>query len=168
MGLAGPPSQRHDVQILTSGFQFAGQLETLGAAGQYINQSARHSLSLYDVHLSPLTPGSPLRGIFRPHAVVLRSQVIFLYLASEEGRASVSTFTRKDLMMIYTPIAVCRGYLPMPAEARIGDFLGVVPGELLPVIDAHIFPFVELPAPFPMEADLMLMGRSHWLFYHPA
>jgi hypothetical protein len=72
------------------------------------------------------------------------------------------------MMMIYTPIAVCRGYLPMPAEARIGDFLGVVPGELLPVIDARIFPFVELPAPFPLEADLMLMGRSHWLFYHPA
>jgi hypothetical protein len=168
MGLGGPSSERHDVQILTSGFQFAGQLETLGPAGQYINQSERYSLSLYDVHLSPLTPGSPLKGIFRPHAIVLRSQVIFLYLASEEAQASVSTFTRKDLMMIYTPIAVCRGYLPMPAEARIGDFLSVVPGELLPVIDAQIFPFKELPSPFPLKADLMLMGRSHWLFYHPA
>ena len=168
MGLAGPPSERHDVQILTRGFQFAGQLETIGAAGQYINQAERHNLSLFDVHLSPLTPGSPLKGIFRPHAVVLRSQVIFLYLASEEAQASVSTFMRKDLMMIYTPIAVCRGYLPMPAEARIGDFLGVVPGELLPIVDAHIFPFVELPAPFSLEVDLMLMGRSHWLFYHPA
>jgi hypothetical protein len=70
--------------------------------------------------------------------------------------------------MIYTPIAVCRGHFPMPSEAKIGDFLGVVPGDLLPIVDAHIFPFVELSAPFVREAELLLIGRSHLLFYHPA
>jgi hypothetical protein len=70
--------------------------------------------------------------------------------------------------MIYTPIAVCRGHFPMPSEARIGDFLSVVPGDLLPVRDVRIFPFVELSAPFTLEAELLLIGRSHLLFYHPA
>ena len=168
MGLQAPASERHDVQILTPQFQFSGQLETVGPPGQFINQAARDSLSLYDVHLTPLTPGSPLKGIARPHVVVLRSQVVLLYLASEEARASVSKFARRELLMVYTSIAVCRGYVPLPAEARLGDFLGVVPGELLPIVEARVFPFVELSAPFTFEAELMLVGRSHLMFYHPA
>lgn len=168
MGLQAPPTQRHDVQILTSHFQFSGQLETVGPAGNFINDPARQSLSFHDVHLSPLTQGSPLKGISRPHVVILKSQIALFYLASEESRASISTFARRELLMIYTPVAVCRGYFPMPSEARIGDFLGVVPGDLLPIVDAHIYPFVELSAPFTREAELLLIGRSQLLFYHPA
>ncbi|MCP4540844.1 MAG: hypothetical protein GY832_27210 [Chloroflexi bacterium] len=167
MGLKAPPSQRHDVQILTTHFQFTGQLETVGPAGNFINDPARQSLSFYDVQLSPLTPGSPLKGISRPHVVIMKSQIVLLYLASEESRASISTFQRQEQLMIYTPVAVCRGHFPMPSEARIGDFLGVVPGDLLPIIDAHIFPFVELSIPFVREAELLLLGRSNLLFYHP-
>ena len=167
MGLQAPPTQRHDVQVLTTNFQFNGQLETVGPAGNYINDPARQSLSLYDVHLSPLTPGSPLRGISRPHVVILKSQIVLFYLASEEARASVSTFARHEPLMIYTPVAVCRGHFPMPSEARIGDLLSVVPGDLLPLLDARIFPFTELPAPFTLEAELLLIGRSQLLFYHP-
>ena len=168
MGLQAPPTQRYDVQILTTHFQFSGQLETVGPAGNFINDPSRQSLSFYDVHLSPLTPGSPLKGIARPHVVILKSQIVLFYLASEEARDSISTFTRHEPLMIYTPIAVCRGHFPMPSEARIGDFLGVVPGDLLPFLDAHIFPFVELSSPFIREAELLLIGRSHLLFYHPA
>ena len=168
MGLQALPTQQHDVQILTTHFQFSGQLETVGPAGNYINDPARQSLSFHDVHLSPLTPGNPLKGIARPHVVILKSQIILCYLVSEESRASISTFARREPMMIYTPVAVCRGHFPMPSEARIGDFLGVVPGDLLPVLDVHIFPFVELPAPFVREAELLLIGRPHLQFYHPA
>lgn len=168
MGLKAPPSQRHDVQILTTHFQFSGQLETVGPAGNFVNDPARESLSLYDVHLSPLTPGSPLKGIARPHVVILKPQIVLLYFASTEARDSISTFARRELLMIYTPVAVCRSYFPMPAEAKIGDFLGVVPGDLLPIADACIFPLVELPAPFPTEVEMILLGRSYMLFYHPA
>ena len=168
MGLQAPPTQRYDVQILTVHFQFNGQLETVGPVGNYITDSSRHSLSLYDVHLSPLTPGSPLKGMSRPHAVVLRSQIVLFYLSSEEARASVSTFARLEPLVIYTPIAVCRGHFPVPSEARIGDFIGVVAGELLPIRDVRIFPFIELPAPFTLEAELLLIGCSHVLSYHRA
>ncbi len=167
MGLQAPPTQRHDVQILTSHFQFSGQLETVGPVGNYINDPNRQSLSFHDVHLSPLTPGSPLKGISRPHVIILKPHIMLCYLESEEARASIGLFSRREPMMIYTPIAVCRGHFPMPAEGKISDFLGVVPGDLLPLLDAHVFPFVDLPAPFTRQAELMLIGRSHMLFYHP-
>ena len=168
MGFKDIPVQREDVQILTNHFQFNGKLETVGPVGNYINDPNRGSLSFRDVHLSPLTPGSPLKGISRPHVVILKSNIVLCYLESEQARASISLFSRREPMMIYTPIAVCRGHFPMPAEGKINDFLGVVPGDLLPLLDAHIFPFTELPAPFARQADLILIGRSHMLFYHPA
>jgi hypothetical protein len=166
MGLQALPTQRQDVQILTTHFQFSGQLETVGPVGNYINDPSRQSLSFYDVNLSPLTPGSPLKGIARPHVVILKPQIVLMYLASEQARASISLFARRELMTIYTPVAVCRGHFPMPAEGRINDFLGIVPGDLLPILDAQIFPFIELPAPFTRQAELALIGRSHLLFYH--
>jgi len=153
--------------MLTSHFQFSGQLETVGPVGVFINDPTRESFSLYDVHFLPLTPGSPLRGIARPHVVVLRSQIMLLSLDSEEGRQSITTFARRELLTIYTPIAVCRGHFPLPAEARIADFLGVIPGELLALLDAHIFPFIDLPNPFPSQAEMLLIGRQSMLFYHP-
>ncbi len=168
MGLQAPPSKRHDVQILTTHFQFSGQLETVGPMGNYINDPSRQSLSFYDVNLSPLTPGSPLKGISRPHVVILKPQIVLLYPESEKARTSVSLFARREPLMIYTPVAVCRGYFPMPAEGKIGDFLGIVPGDLLPILDAQIFPFIDLPAPFTRQAELVLIGRSHMLFYHSA
>ncbi len=168
MGLKAPPSQRHEVQILTSRFQFSGQLETVGPVDNFVNDPARHNLSLYDVHIAPLTPGSPLQGILRPYVVIRKSRIVFLHFTSAETRASISTYPRRELLVIYMPMAVCRGHLHVPTEARLGDFLDVIPGSLLPVTEARIFPLVEMPAPFPVEAEMVLIGRSHVLFYHTA
>jgi len=168
MGLGAPPTQRHKVQILTAHFQFSGQLETVGPVENFINDPARESLSLYDVHLAPLTPGSPLKAISRPHIVILKPQIVLFYLVSAETRASIRTFARRELLVAYTPVAVCRGYFHMPAEANARDFLGVVAGDLLPVTEAHIFPFTKLPILFTTEAELVMLGRSHVLFYHTA
>jgi hypothetical protein len=75
---------------------------------------------------------------------------------------------RTELLVAYTPVAVCRGYFHMSAEARLRDFLDVAQEHLIPVTEAHIFPLVELPAPFPSEAELILIGRSQLQSYHPA
>jgi hypothetical protein len=168
MGIQAPPSQHCECNILSPHFQFSGQLETVGPAGYYINDPARTSFSLHDARMAPFTPGSPMKGIIRPHIVIIKSEIVFLYLASEEARTSVSLFARREQMMFYTPIGVCRGHMPMPAEGRIGDFLNVVPGELLPILDAQIFPFIDLPAPFPTQAEMILLGRSHLTLYHAA
>jgi hypothetical protein len=161
------PTQRHEVQILTVNFQFSGQLETLGDVSTYINDSARDSLSLYDAYFTPLTPGSPLKGFNRPHVVVRRPQIVFLYFNSDETRTSIRKLQRTEPLVVYTPIAVCRGYFHMSAEARIRDFIDATQEHLIFVTEARIFSLIEFPAPFPTEADLMLVGRSQLQSYHP-
>jgi len=168
MGLQAPPVRRHEVQILTARFQLGGQLETVGPVGNFINDSTRDSLVLYHVRLTSLTPGSPLKPISRSHVVIRKSEIIFLYLTSAETRASIHTLARHELLVAYTLVAVCRGHFHMPAEANMNNFLGVTPGTLLPVTKAHVFPLIELPDPFPAEADLLLVGRTHLQLYHPA
>jgi hypothetical protein len=162
------PTEQHEVQILTTNFQFTGQLETLGDVSTYINDSIRQSLSLHDAYLTPLTPGSPMKGLNRPHVVVLRPQAVFLYFTSAETRASIRKMPKKELLVAYTPIAVCRGYFHMTAEARLRDFTDITQEPLIPVSEARIFPLVELPAAFPTEADLILVGLPQLQSYHPA
>jgi hypothetical protein len=162
------PSNQHPVQILTTNFQFTGQLETVGDVTTYINDSTRQSLSLHDAYLTPLTPGSPVRGLNRPHIIVLRPQTVFLYFTSAETRASIRKMPKRELLVAYTPIAVCRGYFHTTAEARLRDFTDVIQEPLIPVSEARIFPLIEFPAPFPTEVDLLLIGLSQLQSYHPA
>ncbi len=166
MELQAPPIHRHEVQIITIHFQLSGQLETVGSVSNFINDSARDSLVLYDARVAPLTPGSPLKPLPRSHVVVRKPEIVLLYLTSAETRASIRTLARRELLVAYTSVAVCRGFFHMPAEANVNDFLGVTPGALLPITETYIFPLIELPEPLPAETDLILVGRTHLQFYH--
>ncbi len=170
MGIEGmaPPIQRHEVEIITVGFQFSGQLEVVGALLNFINDPTRDSLSLYDARLTPLTPGSPLKGFFRPHVIVRRRHVVFMYFTSAETRASLKLLARHELLVAYTPVAVCRGHFHMSTEANVRDFLDITQGGLLAVTEARLFPLVEFPAPFPLEAEQLMIGRDQLQSYHPA
>lgn len=162
------PTDYHDVQILTVHFQFSGQLEVIGVPFAFINDAARHSFSIHDAHLTPLTPGSPMKGFSRPQVVVRRPQIAFFHFDNPATRAEIRLLPRSELLVIYTPIAVCRGQLHMSSEARLGDFLDVLQGYFVPATQVRIFPLLELPAPFPLEADLILLGRDQIMSYHPA
>ena len=168
MALQAPPVQRHPIQILTTHFQFNGQIESVGPVNNFLNDPTRDSLTIYDAQLTPSAPGSPLKTMSRPHVVVRKSQIVLLHFASAEARASIRTLARRELVVAYTPLAVCRGYFHLPTEADVRDFLDVVRGDLLPVTEAHIFSLVELPDPFPHETDLVLLGRPQLHFYHSA
>jgi hypothetical protein len=56
----------------------------------------------------------------------------------------------------------------MTAESRLRDFTDVIQEPLIPVSEARIFPLIEFPAPFPTEADLLLVGLPQLQSYHPA
>ena len=168
MAFEAPSTQRHDVQILTTGFQFRGHLETMGATLIFVNDPGRSSFSLYDVHLTPLTPGSPVQGFSRPHVVIRRSQIVLLYFTEVESRSTVRLLRRREPMVAYTPVAVCKGYFHMADDAGVSNLLDVAQGDLVPITEAQIFPLVELPAPFPAEAELLLVGRFQLECYHPA
>ncbi len=168
MDLRPPPIHRHPVRILTADFLFIGLLETVGPADTYINDPSRDSLSLHEAQVYPVRPGTPLASMQRPYVVVLRSNIILMYFDDADTRRSISMLTRKELLVSYTPVAVCRGYFHMPAEAKLGDFLGVVPTILLPVTETSIFPLVDMHGKFPTQSDLVLMGKQYINFYHTA
>jgi len=168
MELQAPPVQRHEVQILTTHFQISGQLETIGPPDNFINDSTRDSMAIYEVRLTPLRPSSPLGSLSRPRIVILKPEIMLLYLASAESRASIQTLTRRELLVAYTPLAVCRGHFHMPVEANVNEFLSVTPGLFLPITETKVFPLFELPEPFPTDADILLVGRAHLQFYYPA
>ena len=168
MVLQTPPIRNLDVSILTPRYQITGQIETVGTPFIFINDEKRASLSLHDVNLAPLAGRGPLQSFSRPRIILRRSEIVLLYFASEETRASIQTLRRSELLVAYTPVAVCRARFHMADEANVHDFLEDIASILLPITDAQIFPLSDLPAPFPAEPDLLLLGRSHLEFYHPA
>ena len=165
---SGVAIQQHAAEILTPQFQISGQLETVGSLLTYINDAERGSVTLVNASLTPIVPKGPLQPFTRPLLMLRKTQIVLLYLSAAESRASVRPLVRRELLVAYTSLAVCRGYFHMSAEANVQEFLDLLPGELLPVTEARIFPLLRLPSPFPSEADLILLGRSHLQFYHPA
>jgi hypothetical protein len=158
--------ERHDVQVLTPQFQFNGRLEVMGAVLNFVNDTTRTSLLLHDVHLASLTPDSPLNALSRSQVTLFKSQIVLLHFTEAETRASIRPLVHSELLVAYTPVAVCRGYFHMPAEANVDAFLDVTPGNLLPITEAQVYPLVSLSAPFSLKADLLLMGRSYLQLYH--
>ncbi|RLC97007.1 MAG: hypothetical protein DRI77_07795 [Chloroflexi bacterium] len=168
MVLQGPPTHRLPVSIITPFFQIVGQIETIGTPFTFINDADRRGFSLYDVSITPLAAGGPLKSFSRPYVIIRRSEIVFLYFISAETRSSIHTLRRSELLVAYTPLAVCRGYFHMADEANVSDFLEDIASVLLPITDVQIFPLNELSASFPTNPDLLLMGRSYLQFYHPA
>ena len=170
MGLSAfekPPTKRRDVHVMSTDFQFTGQMEVLGNIVNFLNDARRDSISLYDAHLTPLTPGSPMKGLSRDHVVVRRPSLVFVYFDDKEVRDDIQPLIGKALLVAYTPVAVCRGYFHMSAEANVRDFLDVSQGDMLVVTEAMVFPLVEFPAPFPEKADKLFICRKQILSYHP-
>jgi hypothetical protein len=158
--------ERHDVQILTPQFQLNGRLEVMGAVLNFVNDTTRTSLSLHDVHLTSLTPDSPLSDFSRSQVTLLKSQIVLLHFTEAETRASIRPLVHRELLVAYTPVAVCRGYFHMPAEAGVGAFLDITQGDLLPITEVQVYPLVTLSIPFSLQADLLLIGRSYLQLYH--
>lgn len=164
----GPPVYQYAVHLLTRTFQFSGQLEVIGEILNFLNDPMRDALILRQAYIAPLTPGGPIRGLARPQISVRRQEVVFLYLGEATARAEVRLLARKELLVVYTPLAVLRGVFHLPAEAPVSDFLASMPGAFVPVTRANIFLLLELPSAFPTECDLLLVGRQHIQLHHLA
>jgi hypothetical protein len=168
MVLQGPPVNRLQVSIVTPNYQISGELETVGTVFGFVNDAGRESFVMHDVSVMPLATGGPLKGFSRPYLILRRSSIALLYFASDETRASIQTLRRRELLVAYTPVAVCRAHFHMADEANVNDFLEDISSELLPITEAKLYPLNQLPAPFPTEPNLLLLGRSYLQFYHPA
>jgi len=166
MEQVGPPIHRYAAQLLTPSFHLNGSLEVVGGPLDFLNDSRRDALVLTDVHLTPLTPGSPMRSMTRPQLVLRRQEVALLCFADPDVRADIRLLVRAESLIIYTPLAVLRGSMHVPAEVAMNDVLSSTPGDFLAVTDAHLFPLRELPAPWPTQSGLVIVGRPYVQLYH--
>ena len=158
--------QRYDVQVLGHMFQFVGQMEPVGQAMDYFNDENRSTFPLYDVAISPLAPGSPLKRISRPDIVVGDNELGIVYFLDPDYRQSVAMLKNFDRVIAYTPHAVLRGNFHRGAETRLADLFDLVQGHFLAMTDVSVFPLTDLPAPFPEQADLLIVNRFYVNVYH--
>ena len=158
--------QRYDVQILGHTFQFSGQMEPVGRVLDYLNDENRSTFPLYDVRISPITPGSPLAGITRPELIVSETELGLVFFLDPEYRQKVDVLKNFDRVVAYTPHAVLRGNFHRGVETRLGDVFDVMQGTFLALTDVNVFPLTELPAPFPTQTDLIIANCSYIHLYH--
>lgn len=160
--------QRFDVQVLGSSFQFVGQMEPLGRLLDYLGDPGRTTYPLFDVKISPITPGGPLSGINRPEAIVSTQELGLIYFLDAEYRKKVDVYPTFDQVIAYTPHAILRGKFHRGAETKLRDFFDMSASVFTVMTDASIFPLTELVAPFPRQADLLILNRLYVSLYHQA
>jgi hypothetical protein len=158
--------QRYDVQVLGRMFQFVGQMEPIGRVLDYFNDENRSIFPLYDVEVSSLTPGNPLVGITQPEITVSDNDLGLIYFLDPEYRQKVQLLRNFDQVIAYTPHAVLRGRFHRGVETRLGDLFDMMQGYFLAMTDVSVFPLTDLPAPFPLQADLLIVNRFHVSLYH--
>jgi hypothetical protein len=159
--------QRYDVQVVGRMFQFVGQMEPIGRTMDYFNDETRSTFLLYDAKISPVTPGSPLAGIARSEIAVGDSELGLVYFLDPEYRQKVDVMKTSDRVIAYTPHAVLRGNFHRAAETRLMGLFDMMQGSFLAMTDVSVFPLTALPAPFPRQADLLIVNRFFINLYHP-
>lgn len=158
--------QHYDVQILGRTFQFVGQMQPIGRLLDFLGDSERMTYPLFDVKISPITPGGPLSGISRPEIVIGTSEMGLIYFLDQEYRQKVDVLKTADRVIVYTPHAILRGNMHRGGEGKLRDLFDMTSGKYLAMTDVSIFPLTELPAPFPREADMLIINRFYVSVYH--
>ena len=164
MERSGPPVRQYAVHFFTPSFQFSGQLEVVGNLLDFLNDTRRDVLICQQVRIVPLKPG--LRELTRPGLSIRKAEFVLLYFDDQSALAEMRLLARTETLVIYTNLAIVRGDVHLPAEARANDFLATSQGILLPVTSASLFKVMEFPLPFPDRCELLLVGREYIQMYH--
>lgn len=151
--------ERYDVQVLGSRFQFEGQMEPIGALLDYLNDENRSAFPMYDVTLFPIVAKGPLSRITRSQIVVNLNEVGLIFFRDPDYRQRVQRLRNMDRVIAYTPHAILRGNVHRVGETRLRNLFDMAAGVFLVMTDVSVFPLTELPAPFPQDADLLVVNR---------
>jgi hypothetical protein len=153
---------------MTASYQVNGILETVGPTLEFINDTNRDGLVMTDVRVAPLSTGGISRELSLPQMTLRRHEIIFVAFELPESREGLHLMQRREYIIMYTPVAVVRAGVHLPAETLTNDFLTSTTGDLLPVSDAQIHLFTTPSLPFSTQADLLMIGRGGIQFFHDA
>jgi hypothetical protein len=159
--------EQYDVQVIGQRFQYVGQMEPIGRAMDYFNDAGRTTFTLHDVEVFLLGSKGPLKTISRPQIVANSGELGLIYFLDSEYRQQVNVLRNFDRVIVYTPHSILRGNFHRGAETPLTELFDMLQGSFLAITEVNVFPLTNLPAPFPQQADLLLVNRSFVSLYHP-
>ena len=165
MPLAPAQIPHYPVQVLTPAYLIQGILEPIGPIINYLNDVNRQYIPFLDATVNSLTPG-PLGKVTRPQLIIPKTDLVAMYLDDANAQASVQHMKRVERYIAYLPSLVCRGEFHLGTDTRWQDILSLLVADFFGVTAVTAFPLVTLPGPFPQQADLLILNRTHVRMLH--
>ncbi len=158
-GGLGSPIQEHTAQVITDFFWAQGNLESLGSPLAYINQDGLDMIQLNDARIAPWTftglPAAKAGQLF-----VKRAKIQVLFFNEEALIAEYRKPPRREKIMLYMPLFILRGEIPMFSEAKLNNCLDFIKGELIPLNDVSLHFMAEGSVRPPSQSPLAYINRN--------
>ncbi len=165
-GTQGSPIRSYATLLMTELFQVVGDFRSRGNPHFFINQDEIEQFVLDSPSIYPWTfTGLPA---YRPEKLIVNRRRIFLiYFGEEETQALYRRPPRRTRMVLYLPLCIIYGTVPLMSEARVEDFLDFWHGPFVPVMDASLHYLSESAHALPTSLPLLYIHRDHITAYFP-
>lgn len=158
-GNVSSPIQEHQTQIVNDLFCAKGILQTLGGPHDYINRDGVDILEMNDAHVAPWSY-TGLPASHTPQLFINREKVQFLFFTEQATLDLYRKPPRTERVMLYFPLFVVQGEIPILSEAKTSNFLDFWKGIFLPITEASIHFLAEGPLRLPSQAPLIYVNRQ--------
>ncbi len=165
-GIGVSPIRPYAMGCMTDLFWAEGALQSRGNPHFYINQEETEHFLLRDGVLHPWA-FTALPKSKSSLVAVNRDRVHMLIFSDEETNELYRRPPRMARLVLYFPLCVIQGEVPLLSEATVEDFLDFWRGALFPIHDAAIHYLVEGMAALPHRASLLYAHRRHLVGYFP-
>lgn len=152
------PTQEHATIVVNDVFCARGTLESLGDPHNYINRDNLDFLQVNDAQIAPWG-FTGLPASHAPQLNINRDKTQFLFFPAQETINLYRQPPRTEKAMLYFPLFVVQGEVPILSEAKISNFLDFWKGIFLPISDASIHFLAEGEMPLPARASLIYINR---------
>ncbi len=164
VGMQASPIRTYESAFLTDLFWAEGAFRSRGNPNFYINQDETERFVLEAGRIRPWSfTGLPATQSAR--VVLSRERVHLITFLDEEAVESYRRPPRMTRVLLYMPLCVVQGRVPLLSEAMVEDFLDFWKGPLFPVADAAIHYLVEVGGRMPTHCSLLYLNRAHLVGY---
>ncbi|MDY0019623.1 MAG: hypothetical protein RBT47_06455 [Anaerolineae bacterium] len=153
------PIQKHQTQIINDLFCAKGALQSMGGPHDFINRDGIDVLEVNDAYVAPWSY-TGLPSSQTPQLFINREKVQFLIFTEQESLDLYRKPPRTERVMLYFPLFVVQGEIPILSEAKASNFLDFWKGIFVPLGDASIHFLAEGPLRLPSQAPLVYVNRQ--------
>jgi hypothetical protein len=165
-GINASPIRTYATAFLTDLFWAEGAFRSRGNPHFYINQDETERFILQEGRVHPWSFAA-LPATKSPLLMLSRDRVHLLTFLEEAAVESYHRPPRMARVLLYLPLCVVQGEIPLLSEAKVEDFLDFWKGPLFPVVDAAIHYLVEGGVHLPARRPLVYVNRAHLVGYFP-